>query len=237
MRRRQDVSGVDCVITLDLDWASDAAIDAVAALLREAGVPATWFVTHESAAVERLRAEEAFELGIHPNFLSGSTHGDAVADVLDHCMGLVPEATAMRTHALVQSTPILAEVLSRTPIRVDASLFLPHAENVRPVRYRWRGATLVRVPYVWEDDVELENGTLADGVDALLDAPGLKVFDFHPTHVFLNSNSMERYRELSPGLPDVDLSAHVQTGPGVGTVFEHVLERVRGRACRIGDAT
>jgi Polysaccharide deacetylase len=225
----------DCVVTLDLDWAPDDAIDTVAQLLDEAGVPATWFVTHASSAVARLRAHEGFELGLHPNFLPGSTHGDTVADVLQHCLELVPDATSMRTHALVQSTPILTEVLARTPIRVDASLFLPRAVHVEPIAYRWHGETLVRVPYVWEDDVELENGTLGDGLDALIHAPGLKVFDFHPAHVFLNSTTMERYRQLSRGLPDVDLAPHVEDGNGVRVVFERLLSRIAGRACRIAD--
>ena len=228
------MSAPDCVVTLDLDWAPDAAIDATAALLVEGGVPATWFVTHASPAVERLR-QDGFELGIHPNFLPGSTHGDTTADVLDHCLGLVPDACSMRTHALVQSTPILAEVLERTPIRIDVSLFLPRARDVTPVRYPWRGRTLLRVPYVWEDDVELENGTLGDDVDELLDAPGLKVLDFHPAHVFLNSTSIDAYRRVSHGLPDVDLAPHVQEGDGVGTVFRAVLARVAGRACAIRD--
>ena len=43
------------VITLDIDWAPDYAIDFAAGLLIEAQVRATWFVTHDSPAVERLR--------------------------------------------------------------------------------------------------------------------------------------------------------------------------------------
>lgn len=227
------MSSADCVVTLDLDWAPDAAIDACAELLRSHGVPATWFVTHASPAVERLRGHDGFELGIHPNFLPGSTHGETVEEVLDHCLALVPDATSMRTHSLVQSTQILAAVLERTPIRADVSVYLPRAPWVAPVEYVWRGRTLVRVPYVWEDDVELENGTLLDGID--LDGPGLKVFDFHPAHVFLNSGSMEPYRSVARGLPDVDLAPHVSDGDGVGTVFRGLLERVAGRACTIRD--
>lgn len=221
----------DCVLTLDLDWAPDEAIDAVAELLVARGVPATWLVTHSSPAVERLRDHaELFELGIHPNFLPGSTHGATVGEVLDHSLALVPDAVSMRTHALVQSTPILAEVLERTAIRVDLSLFLPRAENVAPVEYRWRGRSLVRVPYVWEDDVELENGTLGSGVASILAAPGLKVFDFHPVHVFLNSTSMDAYRRVSGTLPDAELAPHVQDGLGVGTVFREVADAIAGRA-------
>lgn len=229
-------SATDCILSLDLDWAPDAAIDAVAQLLIERSVPATWLVTHASPAVDRLRDHAGlFELGIHPNFLPGSTHGSTTAEVLDHCMALVPDAVSMRTHALVQSTPILSEVLERTPIRVDLSLFLPRAGAVEPVEYHWRGRSLVRLPYVWEDDVELENGTLDAGFASILGAPGLKVFDFHPAHVFLNSSSMNAYRRVAGTLPGADLTPHVEQGRGVGPVFRELLETIDGRACHARD--
>ncbi|HET7110393.1 MAG TPA: hypothetical protein VFI41_05940, partial [Gemmatimonadales bacterium] len=38
--------------TLDVDWAPDCVIDHVAEELRQAGVPATWFVTHAYASAE-----------------------------------------------------------------------------------------------------------------------------------------------------------------------------------------
>jgi hypothetical protein len=64
------------LLTLDIDWAPDAAIDFVAEILVSRGVKATWFVTHDSPGVRRLRARpDLFELGIHPNFLPGSSHG------------------------------------------------------------------------------------------------------------------------------------------------------------------
>ena len=90
-------------ITLDIDWAPDHVIDRIAAQLIDARVRATWFVTHQSPAIDRLRARpDLFELGIHPNFLNQSTHGETPAEVLAHCMALVPDARSMRTHSLVQ---------------------------------------------------------------------------------------------------------------------------------------
>jgi hypothetical protein len=93
------------LVTFDLDWAPDFVIDWLAKRLIEVGVRAAWFVTHHSPAIERLRAEsDLFELGIHPNLHPGSTHGNDTSSVLKHCMEIVPEAGAIRTHGLVQST-------------------------------------------------------------------------------------------------------------------------------------
>jgi hypothetical protein len=134
-------------ITLDVDWAPDFAIDHAARLLVAHEVAATWFITHASAAVERLREHpELFELGIHPNFAAGSTHGRTPEAVLDHVLALVPEARAMRTHGLVQSSALLALVRAHTRIAVDASLFLPHADGLAPVEYPLETGTLRRVP-------------------------------------------------------------------------------------------
>src|SRR5437870_1859007 len=147
----------DIVLTFDVDWAPDFAIDFVAEQLVQHQIRATWFVTHDSPAIERLRRHpELFELGIHPNFLPGSTHGATTHEVLRHCMTMVPEAVSLRTHCLFQSTPLLCDVLTLTPIRVDASLYLPHARALSPNEYQWRGETLLRVPHFWEDDFEME---------------------------------------------------------------------------------
>lgn len=43
---QRDVTEQSTVITLDIDWAPDFVIDAVAEQLVQAGVWATWFVTH-----------------------------------------------------------------------------------------------------------------------------------------------------------------------------------------------
>jgi len=92
------------VITFDIDWAPDFVIEEVASLLQQKGVRATWFVTHACAAVELLRERsDLFELGIHPNFLEGSSHGKTPMEVLSHLLTVVPEAIGIRSHAVVQS--------------------------------------------------------------------------------------------------------------------------------------
>jgi hypothetical protein len=186
----------ELAITLDVDWAPDFMIDGAARLLGERGVRATWFVTHRSPAVERLAEDPRFELGLHPNFLPGSTHGDSWQAVLAHCAELVPGATAMRTHSLVQSTPLLDHVASETGVRVDASLYLPHAPGLRPLEHWSERGSLTRVPFLWEDDLEMARPAPVWSLDGLPAAGGLKVLDFHPVHVFLNSVAMDGYERL-----------------------------------------
>jgi hypothetical protein len=218
----------ELVMTLDTDWAPDSAIDFTAGILVEHRVKATWFVTHASPAISRLSDfPELFEIGIHPNFLfeGRNDQGSSPAEVLDFCMNLVPAATSMRTHALVQSTPLFDLVLERTAIRTDVSLLLPRAPGLRAVCFEWKGKTLTRIPYLWEDDVEMWRSEPDWRLSSILGlGEGLKVVDFHPIHVFLNSADMAPYQGLKAetsideATPD-QLQRHVHAGPGTRTMF------------------
>lgn len=227
-------------VTLDIDWAPDCVIDDVAALLLRHNVKATWFVTHSSPAVDRLRQyPDQFELGAHPNLLPGSTHGSTTAEILRHCVELVPEAVSLRTHGLVQSTGFFGQVLKETPWRADVSLYLAATPNLQPTELWWAGESLLRIPYMWEDDLEMERP--APNWSPTLKMPGLKVFDFHPIHVYLNSASMEPYQALKAACPNIrDASPELLRqfrveGFGTRTCFEQLLATIGSSSQRITD--
>ena len=212
-------------ITLDVDWAPDFMIDASAQALIDRDVKATWFVTHDSPAVARLRDRpDLFDLGVHPNFLAGSSHGSTPAEVVAHCAALVPGARAVRTHCLLQSTPLHDELLRGSDIDVDCSLFLPGATHVQPVVQWSPGGRLLRLPYVWQDNMEMYCPQPDWDTVTLLDAPGLRIFDFHPVHVWLNSRSFEPYERLKAAKPlpeaeELDALPFRNSGPGAMTAF------------------
>lgn len=221
-------------ITLDIDWAPDFVIDHVAQILVRDQVKCTWFVTHSSPAVDRLRlAGNLFELGIHPNFLAGSTQGKTPAEVLAFCRRCVPKARSMRTHSLVQSSPLLASVMAEGGIERDVSLYLPYHRGLQPVRYRYAGRDLWRIPYFWEDDFEMEQVVPDwDLLRLLDDGASLAVFDFHPIHVYLNSASMQPYQALKRAAGNLaqasaeTVASFVQKGAGAGTAFSGLVRHV-----------
>jgi hypothetical protein len=221
-------------LTLDVDWAPDFVIDHVARILVTTGARATWFVTHESPAIDRLRERpDLFELGIHPNFLPGSSHGASVEAVLEHCLSLVPTARSMRTHSLVQSTPLLVEVLRRTPIEVDVSLLLLHHRSLQPVEFRWEGRCLLRLPFRWEDDMEMERRSPSWAARDLLDGGGgLNILNFHPVHVYLNSSDPKPYRAAKAEAPDLiravpgQFHGLISPGEGAGTALAAVARHL-----------
>jgi hypothetical protein len=151
----QEVCHTNPVITLDCDWAPDFVISHVAEILSNKGVKATWFVTNESPILEDLRKNYLFELGIHPNFGANSTQGADPDSILANLKKILPTAKSIRNHSLIQSSDLLAK-FHKYGIENDVSLFLPKTANLYP--HYIKHIKLLRFPYFWEDDVEMEEG-------------------------------------------------------------------------------
>ena len=232
----------DGVITLDVDWAPDVVIDSVAQILIERRAKATWFVTHASAAIERLAGHrDLFELGIHPNMLPGSTHGRTEDEVMAHMATLVPGAVTMRTHGLYQTSNFLVKAAKDYGILNDVSLFLPRAPHLQPHRINWGGAALWRIPYFWEDDSEMyEDDPIWALSDGRLQVSGLRVFDFHPIHVALNTERFARYDTLKSVRPlqswdEQFVAEHARHGDGPRRLFIELADALAGKGQRVKD--
>ena len=186
-------------LTFDIDWAHDDVLSDTIDLVESYDVPVTWFVTHDTPVLNRLRDDPRFELGIHPNFnflLQGSEVGGRSAeDVIEKALEIVPEASSVRCHSMAQNSVILNQ-FKEYGLEYDCNHFIPwHSEiYLRPWKL-WSG--LIKVPYFWEDDVaciEEDHKSLAE----LGSLSGLKVFDFHPIHIFLNTELLNRYEQTRP---------------------------------------
>lgn len=208
------------VVTVDVDWAPDWAMRELMELLVESGTPSTWFITHDTPVLDEMRQHpELIELGVHPNFLTGSSHGSTPVEILRTCMHLVPEARTMRTHCLVQSTPILQAVVDTTPITVDASIYLRDATGLQPSELPLNnGRSITRYAYVWEDDLEFfAKSPRWNGADLLDSRINLEheitIVDVHPIHFALNSANIEPYHSLKRAHPDVKRVTAEQSAP------------------------
>lgn len=222
-------------LTIDIDWASDWMVRPLIDACRDLGVPATVFATHDSPLTKELADDPLFELGIHPNFMTGSSHGDTPEAVLDHCFGFAPKASSVRSHGLVCSSNLLATMARRHPsISVDSSLFLPWQPAITPVLQYFRGSSrpLVRAPLFWSDYY----ACLVPGWDWRGELPpstGLKVLLVHPIHMALNTESLDRYDRLKSALRDTtkpsedEIAAHRHHGDGAATFLLRLLESRR----------
>lgn len=186
-------------LTFDIDWAHDDVLAECIDLVEEADVSATWFVTHDTPLLKRLRSNPKFELGVHPNFnflLQRQDHagGDA-REVLERVLALVPDATAIRSHHMTQSS-FLLNLFMENGLTHDCNHFIPLTSGVELKPWRlWND--LIRVPYSWEDDIMCiyAKSERLPNIGEILGSEGLLVFDFHPIHVFLNTEHLNRYEK------------------------------------------
>jgi hypothetical protein len=120
-------------LTVDVEWSCDSVLCDSIDLVEDAGVPATWFVTHETHLLQRLRSNPLFELGIHPNFnplLDGEAdRGESAIDVVDRLMQIVPEARSVRSHSLTSSSR-LQEVFRSAGLTHEMNTLIPDTSGV-----------------------------------------------------------------------------------------------------------
>ncbi len=77
-------------------------------------------------------------------------------------------------------------------IKVDCSIFMPYVNNLEKFYFEINSEKILRVPYNWEDDYEFYQKYKKY---EFYDIQNLKnkILDFHPIHVYLNSNSEKQY--------------------------------------------
>lgn len=215
-------------VTFDIDWAHDSVLIDSIEIMERAGVKATFFVTHDTPVLQRLRNNNLFELGIHPNFnflLQGDFRNGATAEeVVDRLLKIVPEAKSVRSHSLTQSSRIM-DLFCEKGLTHECNGFIPEQIDMALKPWvHWNG--IIRIPHFWEDDiscVSMENST----IESLALRPGLRVFDFHPIHVFLNTENLSRY-EVARNLannPELLLSQRNLECTGVR---DNLLALIRG---------
>jgi hypothetical protein len=221
---------LEIFLTFDLDWACDEVLADTIALVEDADAYATWFVTHGTPLLKRLRSNPRFELGIHPNFnniLMGKPepcNGKNADETIEKLRAIVPEAKTVRSHSTTQSSLLLQLFLNKG-LTHHCNNFIPHQSKIELFPwYQWNG--LIAVPYFWEDDVAIVQEERLGEIERLTSRKGLKIFNFHPIHVFLNTERIERYEESRPyhRLPEKLLCFRNNETPGARTALKTLLD-------------
>ncbi len=181
-------------LSFDQDWAPAWATLDICETLEAARIAGTLFATHSCASLSKVGSSPygLAELGLHPNFLPGSSQGDSPTEVLDTVGGWFPHARGVRAHGLVRSTCLWMEYGKRG-LQYDSSDLLDGLAGIRPLR-TWNG--LFRLPIFWEDDVHLQHGRPCQLESVRLELSGLKIFNFHPVLVALNAGDLAGYQDL-----------------------------------------
>jgi hypothetical protein len=184
--------------SIDVDWAGESLIADVLEFFSENSIPLTVFCTHYSEVLLEKRNDPKVELGIHPNYTTGSSQGNTIDEVTDFCLKIVPDARCMRAHRWFRSNDVYDTLIKRK-ILFDSNE-CSMMDVVEPYIHR---SGIMCMPAFFEDGWLLwsrlkldfnENGKTFFSQD------GLKVIDIHPVHFSLNSPTYTFYKEVCQSL-------------------------------------
>jgi hypothetical protein len=213
---------------MDMDWAPEEVIDYSLALLDEYGISATLFMTNKVELHTR-----AHELAIHPNFVSVDFEKHLAERLEDF-----PDAKGTRSHSLFY-TERLRPLYMKFGLEYQSNAMMYRHHGTRPFHI---APSTLEIPLFWMDNfyIEMESGRPDyNFADLGLDEPGLKVFDFHPVHVFLNTETMDRYEEAKKHYKEPkELAAYRNTETrGTKDIFVDLLRHASagGSAATLGE--
>lgn len=182
------------LFTIDIDWAPDEVIEDTIALFEKYNIKCTIFSTHYSRVLE-VCDKNLFEIGIHPNFNTILTGGSrSIDNILDELLFIHPNAKGVRSHSMLQSSMFLKKFAEKK-LHYEVNHFLPYQNNIKPYKL-WTG--MISIPFNWEDDIHWSYGYSFDSSKLDLENNDLNILNFHPVHIFLNSENADRYTNAKP---------------------------------------
>lgn len=177
-------------ITCDVDWAPESVIEYTLDLFESNKICCTLFATHKSQVLDNCN-RNYFEIGLHPNFnfLLNNKSDKSFTEIIDDLKILYPEAMGIRSHCLTQNT-IMTEAIAKRGFSYESNDLVPFGKNLPGIKL-WNN--LVRIPIIWEDDLHwrYNKGFENHGID--MNEQGVKIFNFHPIHIFLNTPTAAFY--------------------------------------------
>lgn len=194
-------------LTFDMDWAIDEVLLDFYDLIKELSVVGTIHVTHETKFLSLFREEKKLDCGIHPNYNfllgGGQSESKSVDDILGKIKNIVPEAKCVRSHGLTSGN-IIASKYSNYGIKYDLNTYIPAQRGMKIFPYKSPEGKVMVLPFIFEDDVYLAEPD-CKAVDFFLgdefEAP--RIFNFHPIHLYLNTDKMETYENARPFFKDI----------------------------------
>ena len=171
------------IVTVDLDWAPEVAIEETLDFLKGKNIFPTIFTTHKSAIVEANFNE--LEVGLHPYFGKDSSHGDSISEIVKHVMDLPHNLPAFRCHRFAVCNESKQAMLN-AGMRLSSNT-CTDLEIVTPFKDRFG---LIEAPIFLEDGGYLWREHPLEITARLRDAiigPGIKIILIHPMHFAINT--------------------------------------------------
>jgi len=216
-------------LTFDVDWAAEPVVAHVLERLDRFDARATIFATHRSSVLMEADRRRV-EIALHPNYFEQQVHDPA--EPVTRLKEIYPEAVGARSHGLFTSSRIIS-AYARAGLRYESNIFLYRHARLKAV---WRFRELASVPFLWSDDKHLELCEPLDFRNLPINVDGLKVLNFHPIHVFINSESEARYATAKRNYKDMAWLRSTRNSkvPGMADVLDGLLEWIRANKMQTG---
>lgn len=185
--------------TSDMDWASEAALAIQQEIFDLYDIHATYFVTHDSPLIIKRRKDKKVDIGIHPNFLPDSSHGNTFEEVIDTVLKFAPEARCFRSHRCFEATPI-THALVKKGLLYDSNMITNLQQGITPIKHE---SGLIRFPVFYEDGTHFEWRRDWDfsKYAKLFGYPGIKIISVHAMITALNAATSEYWAQLKIKFP------------------------------------
>lgn len=218
-------------LTYDMEWSNDELLKWFYQKLDEYNVKATINVTHETSMLDVFRADDRIELGIHPNFnkLLNAESEIKYNEVIDNLKAIVPEAVTVRSHSLVKSN-VISKLYADKGFTHESNIFIEpfYVSGCRAGGFR-DCFNLIQVPISFEDDLYLNSCNKKEADWYLNMDNAALIFNFHPIHLFLNTDYMCRYEKAKPYYHNFNLlkSYINESGDGIFTFYDNLIKKAK----------
>jgi hypothetical protein len=213
------------VITIDIDWAPDLVLEDTLKLLERYDVQATLFATHSTPILNEL----PHEIAIHPNYLGkDQPESKTISELVD----LFPSAQGVRAHALYTHTHLIKTYINDYGFIYQSNYLMYLQPSIQPLEL----LDIIEIPIFFADDYHLmmwdtQIGKFDPAKWSTISKHGMKVFDFHPIHIFINTEKIKNYYDIKEHYNDPEkLRSFVHKGEGIRTILERLLNLAKERS-------
>jgi len=208
----------ELVVTIDIEWSPQELIDHVVDILNNYKIKATLFATHKAEFGNK------HEIALHPYYKSEKSY----QKTFDKLKELFPNARGVRGHRLLTEETLLL-MYKKRGIHYTSNYMMINVSRIFPI-HTIHGILEIPIYYIdWSHLMGIKFYKKFSAKVLNLQTPGLKVFDFHPLHIFLNSEKMQRYEKVKKVYHNPkELKKYINnTSYGIGTVFIELLEFIK----------
>jgi hypothetical protein len=180
------------IITIDLDWACEIAIEETLNFFQERNISPTVFTTHFSKTVEDRMKH--LDVGLHPFFGENSSHGKSINEVVKNITNLPHNLKAFRCHRFGVCN-LSKQTLKEAGMLISSNV-CTNLESINPFQDRFG---LLEVPIFLEDGGYLWQKHPLKITTVLKKAianPGPKVILIHPMHFVVNTPHWDYMRSI-----------------------------------------